>query len=164
MINFAYQYGVKYTGLAIESYDDLVDGTTGALPDTGTFLNFGNMLLRKGGELGYHGYNHQPLCLGNRDYKGHYNYKTWLSEQAMKTSFDHLVDLCKNLFPDADFALYVPPSNLLSDEGRAFLLKEYAQIKTISGIYFDDMSCILCFYNYSWLGLLFRKMLAVSCR
>lgn len=138
MMNFADKYGLKYTGLAIESYDDSVDGTTDAQPDTGTFLNFGNMLLRKGGELGYHGYNHQPLVLGNRDYKDHYDYKTWKSEAAMKAAFDELVALCESLFSDTEFSLYVPPSNLLSEEGRAFLLEEYPHIKTISGIYFDD--------------------------
>ena len=56
MMNLSDKYGVKYTGLAIECYDDAIDGTTDATPDTGTFLNFGNMLLRKGGEIGYHGY------------------------------------------------------------------------------------------------------------
>ncbi len=140
MMNFADKYGLKYTGLAIESYDNHVDGTADATPDTGTFLNFGNMLLRKGGELGYHGYNHQPLVLSNKDYKDHYDYKTWQSETAMKSAFDELIELCDTLFPDAEFSLYVPPSNLLSDEGRKFLIKEYPHIKTISGIYFDDMA------------------------
>lgn len=138
MMNFSDKYGIKYTGLAIESYDDDVDGTTDAQPDMGTFLNFGNMLLRKGGEIGYHGYNHQPLCLENIDYKGMFTYKTWKSELAMKIAFDHLVDLCDTLFPDTELCLYVPPSNFLSAEGRAFLLENYPQIKTISGIYFDD--------------------------
>ena len=140
MMNIADQYGLKYTGLAIESYDDSVDGSTHAASEKGTFLNFGNMLLRKGGELGYHGYNHQPLALGNKNYMGLYDYKTWDSLAAMRTAFDHLEAFCETLFPDTEFALYVPPSNMLSDEGRAFLLREYPQIKTISGIYFDDAS------------------------
>ena len=138
MLNFADAYGLKYTGLAIESYDDNTDGTLEAKPDTGTFLNFGNMLLRKGGELGYHGYNHQPLCLGDSDYKNRYPYKTWESSQAMKTAFDALVELCNELFSTTEFILYVPPSNLLSEKGREFLLTNYPYIKTISGIYFDD--------------------------
>ena len=140
MMNIADQYGLKYTGLAIESYDDSVDGSIHAVSDKGTFLNFGNMLLRKGGELGYHGYNHQPLALGNKNYMDLYDYKTWDSLVAMRTAFDHLEAFCETLFPDTEFALYVPPSNMLSDEGRAFLLREYPQIKTISGIYFDDAS------------------------
>jgi len=138
MMNFADKYGIRYTGLAIECYDDAVDGATDALPDEGTFLNFGNMLMRQGGEIGYHGYNHQPLCLGNVDYKGQFDYKTWESTDAMKKAFDSLVDLCDELFPDVDIQVYVPPSNILSPEGREFLLKEYPQIKTISGIYFED--------------------------
>ena len=138
MMNFADTYGIKYTGLAIESYDDNTDGKLEAKPDTGTFINFGNMLLRKGGELGYHGYNHQPLCLGDSDYKGLYPYKTWESKETMKTTFDALIAFCGKLFPDTEFCLYVPPSNLLSDEGRNFLLETYPHIKTISGIYFDD--------------------------
>ena len=140
MLNFADKYNVKYTGLAIESYDNNVDGTADTMPDTSTFQSFGNMLLRKGGELGYHGYNHQPLVLPNRDYKGHYDYKNWQSEEAMKAAFDNLVDICDTLFPDADFSLYVPPSNILSIEGRQFLIREYPHIKTISGIYFDDIA------------------------
>ena len=52
MISFADKYGLKYTGLGIESYDDNTDGRLEGKPDTSTFINFGNMLLRKGGELG----------------------------------------------------------------------------------------------------------------
>ena len=138
MMNLSDKYGLKYTGLAIECYDDLVDGTTDAKPDTGTFLNFGNMLLRKGGELGYHGYNHQPLCLSNCDYKGIYEYKTWRSDAAMAKAFNHLTDFCDELFPDVPMSVYVPPSNLLSKEGRQMLLREFPQIRTLSGIYLPD--------------------------
>ena len=138
MMNFADDWGLKYTGLAILSYDDSVDGSADADVDAGTFLNFGNMLLRRGGEIGYHGYNHQPLCLGDSDYMGHYDYKTWHSVLAMKQAFDVLVSTCDELFPDEDFSLYVPPSNMLSAAGREFLLENYPAIKTISGIYFED--------------------------
>ena len=137
MMNLSDKYGVKYTGLAIECYDDAIDGTTDATPDTGTFLNFGNMLLRKGGEIGYHGYNHQPLALG-RDYKGIYDYKTWKDYASMKKAFGHLVDFCDELFPDVNMSVYVPPSNLLAEEGREMLIKEFPQIKTLSGIYLPD--------------------------
>ncbi len=138
MMNLADKYGVKYTGLAIECYDDAIDGTTDAIPDTGTFLNFGNMLLRKGGELGYHGYNHQPLCLGNKDYRDIYDYKTWKDTASMVKAFKHLTDFCDKLFPDVNMSIYVPPSNLLSDEGRQMLVDEFPQIKTFSGIYLPD--------------------------
>ncbi len=138
MINLADKYGLKYTGLAIECYSDAVDGTVDAAPDKGTFLNLGSMLLRMGGEIGYHGYNHQPLCFDNCDYAGLYDYRTWESYGAMQSAFDELMDLCDALFPGVDMQVYVPPSNLLSVEGRGFLTKEYPHIRSISGIYFED--------------------------
>lgn len=138
MMNLSDKYGIKYTGLAIECYDDAIDGTTDAKPDTGTFLNFGNMLLRKGGELGYHGYNHQPLCLGDKDYKGIFDYKTWQDAEAMEKAFQHLVDFCDELFPDVEMSVYVPPSNLLAEDGRKMLLESFPEIKTLSGIYLPD--------------------------
>lgn len=138
MMNLSDKYGIKYTGLAIESYDNNIDGTTDAKNDTATFLSFGNMLLRKGGELGYHGYNHQPLALGNKDYKDIYEYKTWLDLDAMEKGIQHLVDFCDELFPDVKMSVYVPPSNLLSEEGRQMLLERFPQITTLSGIYFPD--------------------------
>ena len=138
MMNLSDKYGIKYTGLAIESYDDNIDGTTDAKPDTGTFLNFGNMLLRKGGELGYHGYNHQPLCLGDKDYKDIYDYKTWQDYGSMKKAFSHLIDFCDELFPDVEMSVYVPPSNLISEQGRQMLITEFPRIKTLSGIYLPD--------------------------
>lgn len=138
MMNLTDKYGIKYTGLAIESYDDNIDGTTDAAPDVGTFLNFGNMLLRKGGELGYHGYNHQPLAFENKDYMGIFDYKTWQDYHSAKTAFQHLIDFCDALFPGVEMSVYVPPSNLLSEEGRQLLLAEFDEIKTLSGIYLPD--------------------------
>lgn len=138
MMNHADKHGIKYTGLAISCYDDNVDGTTPSKPDEGTFLTFGNMLLRQGGEIGYHGYNHQPLCMSECDYEGLYDYKTWESKKAMKGAFDSLVDLCDGLFPGVNMSLYVPPSNIMSRVGEDFLFSTYPHIKTISGIYFPD--------------------------
>ena len=138
MMNFADKHNIKYTGLAISCYDDNVDGTTPSAPDEATFLNFGNMLLRQGGEIGYHGYNHQPLCMSECDYEDLYDYKTWESENAMESAFDSLVDLCDDLFPGVSVSLYVPPSNIMSKVGENFLFDTYPHIKTISGIYFPD--------------------------
>lgn len=140
MMNLGDKYGIKYTGLVIESYNDIVDGSTKEEADTATFLNFGNMLLRKGGELGYHGYNHQPLAMGDSDYKGIYDYKTWPSQEAMEKAFRHLVDFCEELFPGIEMSVYVPPSNLLAESGRQMLLNCFEEITTLSGIYLPDAS------------------------
>ena len=47
--------------------------------DAQRFQYFGNMILHQGGELGYHGYNHQPLSLSDTDYGDALPYKTWTS-------------------------------------------------------------------------------------
>ena len=165
MMNIADKYGIKYTGLAIECYDDAVDGTTDAMPDTGTFLNFGNMLLRKGGEIGYHGYNHQPLCLGDKDYKDIYDYKTWVSEEAMIKGFSHLIKFCEELFPDVEISVYVPPSNLLSEDGRKMLIEEFG-LQTLSGIYLpDDVLdfCLLQEYEVDENGVVDQPRIISGC-
>jgi len=166
MMNLSDRYGLKFTGLAIECYDDAVDGTTDAKPDTGTFLNFGNMLLRKGGELGYHGYNHQPLCLGDKDYMGIYDYKTWQDLGAMEKAFRHLVDFCDKLFPDVAMSVYVPPSNLLAEDGRRMLLTRFPEIKTLSGIYLpDDVLdfCLLQEYDVDENGVVDQPRIVSGC-
>lgn len=166
MMNLSDKYGIKYTGLAIECYNDDVDGTTNSSPDTETFLYFGNMLLRKGGEIGYHGFNHQPLCLGNKDYKGIYDYKTWNNYSAMVNAFSHLTDFCDKTFPDVSMSIYVPPSNLLSDEGKEMLIKEFPQIKTLSGIYLpDDVLdfCLLQEYDVDENGIVDQPRIISGC-
>lgn len=166
MMNLSDKYGIKYTGLAIACYDDAVDGTTDAEPDTGTFLNFGNMLLRKGGELGYHGYNHQPLCLEGRDYKGIYDYKVWQSAEAIEKAFTYLTDFCEQLFPDVPMSIYVPPSNLLAEEGRQILLDRFPQVRTLSGIYLpDDVLdfCLLQEYDVDEKGIVDQPRIISGC-
>ena len=41
------------------------------------------MLLQMGGELGFHGYNHQPLALWDTDYGTLYDYKTWKNKETL---------------------------------------------------------------------------------
>lgn len=65
----AQKYGVRFTGVMIENYEDAVNQTEPARQaDTTQFRYFGGMLLQMGGELGFHGYNHQPLALWDTDY------------------------------------------------------------------------------------------------
>lgn len=73
----AQKYGIRYTGVMIENYEDAVNQIEPARqPDTTQFRYFGGMLLQMGGELGFHGYNHQPLALWDTDYGTLYDYKT----------------------------------------------------------------------------------------
>ena len=94
------------------------------------------MLLHRGGELGYHGYNHQPLSLSDTDYGDVLPYKTWDSVDAMDRAVTELISFGTEMFPGTTMSVYVPPSNVLSEEGRALLASKYPQIRTIASNYF----------------------------
>ncbi len=138
LYNLAEQYGLRYTGLVIEQYSDETEAPFAANEDTRRFRYFGNMLLGQGGEIGLHGYNHMPLCLTGFDYKGEYDsYQTWDSYEDMKASIRELERFCGQLFPREEFRVYVPPSNILSQEGRS-MLSEETDIQAIASVYLPD--------------------------
>ena len=136
MLELASDHGIHYTGVMIENYEDATDGTIEKQKDTKRFEYFGNMLLHQGGELGYHGYNHQPLSLPNTDYGDVLPYDTWKNQSAMKKAVKELVRFGNEIFPSTSMSVYVPPSNVLSAEGRRMLAKEFPQIRTIASNYF----------------------------
>lgn len=136
MLQLSAKYGVKYTGVIIENYEDNTSGLILHNKDTMDYQYFGNMLLHYGGELGYHGHNHQPLCLKNIDYGDELPYKPWETYGAMKEGVSALMDFCNEQFPTAELALYVPPSNILSQEGRKMLRDEFPSVKAVASLYF----------------------------
>ncbi|MBM7642967.1 DUF2194 domain-containing protein [Streptococcus loxodontisalivarius] len=135
MVDLADKYGLHYTGVIIENYEDDTSGSKTRQDDTSRFTYFGNQLLQMGGEIGYHGYNHQPLSLPYVDYNGEFTYKKWKNEAAMKSSLDELVDFTHYLFPGIQTSVYVPPSNILSKEARELLAKDYPEIRVIASSY-----------------------------
>jgi hypothetical protein len=97
------------------------------------------MLLNNGGELGFHGYNHMPLCLEGVDDNLKYGeYKLWVSKASMENSLEELESFSKGLFPNVDFTVYVPPSNILSESGKEALIEACPDIKVIASTYLVD--------------------------
>lgn len=137
MLEIASDHNIHYTGVIIENYEDETNGKIKKQTDTSRFQYFGNMLLHQGGELGYHGYNHQPLSLSNTDYGDVLPYNTWKSEDAMKNAVNELLRFGNEMFPGVTMSVYVPPSNVLSEEGRKMLAKDFPEIKTIASNYFQ---------------------------
>lgn len=140
MVNLAKTYGLYYTGMIIENYDNQVSGDLPRNSDTARYNYFGNMLLNMGGELGFHGYNHQPLCLDDFVYTVDLGYKKWDSMEEMKDAVRELGEFSKDLFPAEEFSVYVPPSNVLSPEGREMLVDDFPEIRSIASIYFPGES------------------------
>lgn len=135
----AQKYGIRYTGVMIENYEDAVNQTEPARQaDTTQFRYFGGMLLQMGGELGFHGYNHQPLALWDTDYGTLYDYKTWKNKETLVASLNELIAFQDEVLPNAHGSVYVPPSNFLSARARKLIGTDVPRIKTIASTYFED--------------------------
>ena len=135
----AQKYGIRYTGVMIENYEDAVNQTEPARQaDTPQFRYFGGMLLQMGGELGFHGYNHQPLALWDTDYGTLYDYKTWKNKETLVASLNELIAFQDEVLPNAHGSVYVPPSNILSACARQLIGTDVPRIKTIASTYFED--------------------------
>lgn len=138
MTSLTRKYGLKYTGMIIETYGDSVKPPFEPIANADYFSYFGSLLLEQGNEIGLHGYNHMPLVLEDFDYKGILDYTKWKSTDNMAAATAEAVRFAKELFPEIELKTYVPPSNVLSEEGRTMLRANFPQINTISGLYHDD--------------------------
>ncbi len=137
MLTLAEKHNIQYTGLIIETYEDNTSENLKPNLSTADFYYYGNMLLNRGGTLGYHGYNHQPLCGPNYTYEEDHGYKVWESFDAMHNAVDELENFSKSIFTRNEFVVYVPPSNILSAEGRYMLGHDYSDIRCIASTYFE---------------------------
>ena len=136
VLDWEEKYGIVHSGLIIEDYSDLVEKPFPRMLAAERFRFFGNMLLNHEGELGFHGYNHMPLCLEGFDYKGLYDsYELWESPEAMQAALLELESFSRELFPNCTFSVYVPPSNIISEEGRAILTDTLPDIRAIASTY-----------------------------
>ena len=138
LVQLAQKYGIRFTGVMIENYEDDTASAPVQQSDTQQFRYFGSLLLRQGGELGYHGYNHQPLVLPDTDYQDLYSYNAWPTRLAILDSLQELIAFQHKALPYAVCSVYVPPSNILSAEGRRLLGTEVPQVRTIASTYFPD--------------------------
>lgn len=140
IMSLAARHGIRYTGVLIEDYQDRTDGLITPQNNTRGFQYFGNMLLQMGGEIGYHGYNHQPLALvGEFDYAD-MPYNSWTSLDAMRSAVTELERFTAEQFPSNKATVYVPPSNILSVTAQQMLEEDFPGIHTIAASWFTDSS------------------------
>lgn len=140
LTKLAERYGIRFTGVMIENYGDGTKNTPVRQTDTSQFSYFGGLLLKQNGEVGYHGYNHQPLVLPNTDYGNEYAYKQWPSRKAIANSLKELIAFQKSVLPAATSSVYVPPSNILSKEGREVIGRDVPEIRAIASTYLPSGS------------------------
>lgn len=142
LVRLAERYGIRFTGVMIENYGDDTKNDPVRQTDNTQFEYYGGLLLRQNGEIGYHGYNHQPLVLPNTDYGNEYPYVQWPNRKAIVDSLNELIAFQKTVLPAATSSVYVPPSNILSSEGRQIIGEDMPQIRAIASMAFPPDSSL----------------------
>lgn len=148
LLELSEKYGCRYSGMVIEDYSDQVEAPFEPNQNTQRFRYFGSSLLKNGGEIGLHGYNHIPLCLKGFDsdfgdgykqgtYERLFDYGYWNSGEDMAASLRELIRFTKGLFPQTAVSVYVPPSNILSADARKMLVEQFPEIRAVASIYFQ---------------------------
>ncbi len=148
MLSFAAAHNVKYTGLVIQTYNDTVKAPFVA--DAGddarkNLVAYGRELLKSGGEIGIHGYNHQSLAMEgyNQDELG---YNVWQSPDDMQQAMETLKGYIEAVYPNYVIRSYVPPSNILSPEGRAAIRRAFPTVNIFCSLY-TGLSEERCLYQ-----------------
>ena len=142
LVRLAERYGIRFTGVMIENYGDDTKDDPVRQTDGAQFEYYGGLLLRQNGEIGYHGYNHQPLVLPNTDYGNEYAYVQWPNRKAIVDSLNELIAFQKAVLPAATSSVYVPPSNILSSEGRQIIGEDVPQIRAIASMFLPSDSSL----------------------
>ncbi|MDQ0193529.1 DUF2194 domain-containing protein [Paenibacillus wynnii] len=139
MLKAAKRYGLKYTAVTIESYEDQVKPPFNSPSDADAqgLISYGREIIKSGGEIGLHGYNHQSLTTDSSKSEA-FDYAPWESESDMAQSVKEAVNFVKRSFPDYTMFSYVPPSNVLSPEGRAALKQGWGHMAVISSVFGED--------------------------
>jgi hypothetical protein len=107
--------------------------------DKSNLIGFGREIMKNGSEVGLHGYNHQPLVF--EPYTGfdaELGYKIWASEDDSAQALNNIRDHFAQVFADYKMMSYVPPSNILSDQGRKVLKSVFPEMRVISGVYYES--------------------------
>jgi hypothetical protein len=139
MLKIAKRAGLKYTAAVIQSYRDEVKPPFKSPidEDRHSLISYGREVIKSGGEIGIHGYNHQSLQQ-SIEVANHFDYKAWSSIDDMAASIEEILSYANNTFPNYGIMSYVPPSNVLSQEGREALKQAWPSLLVISSLYDED--------------------------
>lgn len=134
----AAKYDVKYTALVIQSYeDDITPPFSEDKQERNSFIQFGRELLKMGGEIGVHGYNHQSLTVDPKIVED-LGYHTWKSQADMEESLNTVEDFIHDLYPNSELKTYVPPSNRIDTLGEGAVTNALPTINVLSSLYLPD--------------------------
>jgi hypothetical protein len=130
------KYGVKYSSFAIETYENKNFGPFKNEDDKPTARYYAGQILNMGGEVGIHGYNHQPLVLkGYMFDKENKGYTPWPDVHTMIKSIEQSVKYTESLTDELEVQAYVAPSNVIGNEALKEMQASFEDIRVYAGIY-----------------------------
>ncbi len=133
------KYNLVYTGFIIETYNyQTKPPFFYDVNQNDIFQYFGGIVLRDGGELGLHGFNHIPLCLMEDQKNQVLGYPTWPSKTNMQQAVQELHTFSSNMLTGQAFTSYVPVSNMLCDDAREWLPQILPDLRVIASVYLPD--------------------------
>jgi len=133
------KYKLEYSSVVIETYSYQIEPPFKyTAKQDEIFQYFGGLILRDGGEVGLHGFNHIPLCKKEDGKNQVLDYPVWKSTEDMQAAVRELQAFTLSKLPDAPVHMYVPPSNMLCDEARGWLPEVLPNLKIIASIYLPD--------------------------
>lgn len=139
MLKAARQHDLKYTAMFIQTYNDRVKPPFSKPDDEDRIgmVSFGREVIKSGGEIGMHGYNHQSLQT-DKQTASKFGYESWSDSVPMELALKEAKRFFKDSFPNYEILSYVPPSNVLSSDGREALKRTFPDLATISSLYIED--------------------------
>lgn len=139
MLKAAKRFNVKYTAAVIQSYGDNVTPPFRDPVDEErhNLIAYGREVIKSGGEISLHGYNHQSLQT-NKAIADYFEYKTWNSQDDMEESIQEAIRYLDTAFPNYSAMSYVPPSNVLGKDGREALKASWPNLTVIASLYDTD--------------------------
>ncbi|GAB2721016.1 DUF2194 domain-containing protein [Paenibacillus thermoaerophilus] len=141
MLKAASRHHIKYTAAVIQSYQDNVVPPFHDPEDEERhqLIAYGREVIKSGGEVAIHGFNHQSLQM-DADNAGYFGYKVWPGTREMELSIREVLSYVETAFPNYKAMSYVPPSNVLSKEGREALKAAWPNLAVIASLYDTDYS------------------------
>ncbi len=139
MLKVAKQHGLEYTAVLIHSYTDQVQPPfAGPVDeDPAGLISYGREVIKSGGEIGLHGFNHQSLVTDS-SVAAEFGYTAWDDAGDMAAAIRETVAFAAKAFPQYRLITYVPPSNVLSPEGREALKAAWPDMGIIASLYGED--------------------------
>lgn len=139
MLKAAKRTNTKFTAVLIQSYNDRTEPPFQSPVDEDKYnlISYGREVIKSGGELGIHGYNHQSLQL-SQEVADYYGYKPWPDSGAMASSIEEVLAYAGKTFPEYKMLSYVPPSNMMDEAGREALKKAWPDLMVIASLYEED--------------------------